>query len=286
MPEHSGLVRRGVQNVRVVTTGAAAVIVALGLAMLTATLPVGAQTGTTISTDIVTVSAKIKELNDAGIEIRHVAFTPTGSGVILYGRNDAWVQATTTLQPTLESKIDGLVDTMRELINANKQVYSVAIDSDGCWVILHSGNEPDRQEATWRQCINASLAENIRKFYAEGKEMREIAFAPDDTTAWSILFAPSGGFHSASIPKVTLDKLNELASAGTAVRGMAYSPGGGWVILHGRNDLTWNGIPQRAIDKIRELYAAGRQMKQIAFTASGGWIILWGSNGYDWVGLQ
>ena len=286
MLEHSGLVRRAVHNTRVVTTGAAALVVAVGLVMLTTTLPARAQTGTTLSTGVATVSAKLKELNDAGIEIRHIAFTPTGSGVILYGRNDAWVQATTTLPPTLKSKIDGLIDKMRELINTDKQVYSVAIDSDGCWVILHNGNEPGRQEATWRQCIDTSLADNIRKFYSEGKEIREIQFAPDDTTAWSTLFAPSGGYHSASTPKVTLDKLNELASAGTAIRSMAYSPSGGWVILHGRNDLTWNGIPQRAIDKIRELYAAGRQMKQIAFTASGGWIILWGSNGYDWVGIQ
>lgn len=254
--------------------------------MLTSTRPAGAQTGTTISTDVVSVSAKIKELNDAGVEIRHIAFTPTGSGVILYGQNNAWVQSTSPLPSTLKPKIDGLIDTMRELINSNKQIYSVAIDSDGCWVVVHSANEPGRQQATWRQCIDASLAENIRKFYAEGKEFREIAFAPDDTAAWSILFSPSGGYHSARIPKVTLDKLNELARAGTDIRSIAYSPGGGWVILHGRNDLTWNGIPQRTIDKIRELYAAGRQMKQVAFTASGGWIILWGPNGYEWVGLQ
>jgi hypothetical protein len=121
------------------------------------------------------VIEKIRELNTASVEIRQIAFTPSGGALILHGTNDAtWIRVP-----------QNLADKVRELLNAGTVVRSAAFSSSG-WVLLHGTND-----ATWSG-IPQDTVDKIRELYAAGNQMKQVAFTP--AGGWVILH----GFNGAS----------------------------------------------------------------------------------------
>ncbi len=161
------------QRIQVAASIAAALTVTSGLLLFSTTLPAGAQTGTTSPTSA-TIVGKVRELNTSNVEIRQVAFAPTGGWAILHGTNDAtWVQAP-----------QAFGDKLRELIGASTQVRFVAFSSGGGWVILHGANE-----VTWNG-IPPGAADKIRQLYQAGTQMKLIAF--NGSGGWIILQGRNG----------------------------------------------------------------------------------------------
>lgn len=40
-----------------------------------------------------------------------------------------------------------------------------------------------------------------------------------------------------------MDKIRQLYQAGSQLKQIAFTAGGGWIILYGRNGAPWDGIP-------------------------------------------
>jgi CubicO group peptidase (beta-lactamase class C family) len=83
-----------------------------------------------------------------------------------------------------------------------------------------------------------------------------------------------GGFSDQ--PNLSLT-LNTLLGAGTNIREMASTFGGGWVIITDSPNqvLHWGGpVPSSCIVKIQEYIQSGREIDVVAFTPGDGWMVI------------
>ena len=83
-----------------------------------------------------------------------------------------------------------------------------------------------------------------------------------------------GGFADPAGLSLTL---NNLLAAGTNIREMASTQGGGWVIITDspNQQLLWGGpVPSSCIVKIGEYIGSGREIDCVAFTPGDGWMVI------------
>jgi transglutaminase-like putative cysteine protease len=105
-----------------------------------------------------------------------------------------------------------------------------------------------------------------------------LAFTPNDD--WVALAGGTDFFTSDTSLPVCV-KLRQLRKdpAVRTLEWVAFTPTGGWVILHDRNRFAAGGIPESAGRTLRELAEAGTALRSIAFAPGGGWVILSGEDG-------
>ncbi len=75
----------------------------------------------------------------------------------------------------------------------------------------------------------------------------------------------------------TISRFFTLAVVAMATAGFAGAPRDAlaqWIILHGKNGHTENGIPTETVKTLKDLAKKGAQFSSIAFSPNGGWIIL------------
>jgi hypothetical protein len=74
-----------------------------------------------------------------------------------------------------------------------------------------------------------------------------------------------------NIPDQTLQKLGAVAD----VQCVAFTPGGGSLILFDQNGYWASNVPNDAFQEIGNFANQGRTLKWVAFTPANGWVIIY-----------
>ena len=69
-------------------------------------------------------------------------------------------------------------------------------------------------------------------------------------------------------------RIMELGKAGDTFRWLAFSPTGGWVLLHGKNAFSADGIPDSLNDKLKDAIRNDEIVRSVAISPQGGWVIV------------
>src|SRR3989442_1322250 len=77
------------------------------------------------------------------------------------------------------------------------------------------------------------------------------------------------GYFARNIPDEAFQRLGEF----TDLKSIAFTPGEGWVILHGTNGYYARNIPDEALQRLGQFAKAG-DLTSVAFTPGGGWVVL------------
>jgi hypothetical protein len=91
----------------------------------------------------------------------------------------------------------------------------------------------------------------------------------------------TGASRPGRLPDEAIDRINELARGGCRIKSIAFSPRGGWVVLHNKYGFWAHSFPSDTFGKLRELYKQRVELKWVAFTPKGGWVILFNKNQFS-----
>ena len=86
----------------------------------------------------------------------------------------------------------------------------------------------------------------------------------------------ANGWAAASIPRGLENALARLNSDDEYIKDVVLTESGRWLILHGSNGVTWDGIPDNdpMLAKLREYNSQGEIITSVAFNDSGEWVVI------------
>jgi CubicO group peptidase (beta-lactamase class C family) len=190
----------------------------------------------------------LKNLTDAakkGLEIKSIAFTPTGGSAIVVGKDGCLATKVT----------DEFLKVVAEQRQKGAEFKFVAFPPTGGWILLTSngfqaldiGDEPFK---------------DLTDLVKQGNKLKCVAFASNG--GWVALYGKNG-FFAKSIPQAMFDKINELGKQNAELKSVAFHPGGGWAIFYNKTSVVTGGLPD-AVDKLlNDLSKKGTQLKSISF---------------------
>jgi hypothetical protein len=114
-------------------------------------------------------------------------------------------------------------------------------------------------------------------------EVIEVKWQPSKiayTAAGGWTIVGNAFFWAGGIPLTAFQRLEALANQGEEIRGIAFTPAGGWVLWYGFNGWWAVDVPAGLIDALRDVNTRQEQIRNVAFTASGGWALNYGFNGF------
>lgn len=158
----------------------------------------------------------LKDLTEANVTIKNVAFTPDDGWIVLYGRNGYRSRGLP----------NSLLETLANLRARGENLKYVSFTPNGGWVVFYGRN------GNWRSGIPQGAREALSELNDRNVEIKNITFAPDGS--WIILYNDRG-YYWAGTSRRLRDRLEIYQDRNIDLKQIAYDRDGNWVILAGRN---------------------------------------------------
>jgi phage terminase large subunit-like protein len=85
----------------------------------------------------------------------------------------------------------------------------------------------------------------------------------------------STGFFANNVPDDAFQEISTLSNQGHNLTCVAFTPGGGSLVLFDQNGYWASNVPNDALQEIGNLSGQGRTLKWVAFTPANGWMIIY-----------
>ena len=107
-------------------------------------------------------------------------------------------------------------------------------------------------------------------------ELRSIGFGASNSS-WGVVSKSILDFHG--VPKAAIEKMKKVIEDGGAIRGIGFTPDGGWGVTYAtkyENKIYWiaRNVPQEAIDYMNKRSQDNAQVLDMAFGPNNSWFVL------------
>ncbi|MFN2454027.1 MAG: hypothetical protein ABR577_07375 [Pyrinomonadaceae bacterium] len=209
-------------------------------------------------------------------ELRDVGFTPDGGwyvtavdGGIKYGG----------LPSDVKIKLNELTNNGY----FHERFREMAFSPNGAWIIPYGTNECNYAPNKLPEKMLEG-AKYIYNRWGKGAFCRKfisVAFAPNNS--WIIVYRTDNdevsqlkwdAMWDGIVQKDFEQKMIEFIDKQIAVKQVAFSQNGGWIILFNDNEFESNNIPQELLKLLLEMNRQGKRIDQVAFAPNGGWVVI------------
>ena len=194
-------------------------------------------------------AALVKVLNDhakTGVELKSVAFTPSGGWIVLYGKNNFVHRGIPkeAVQVLAEHKKKGM------------EFKTIDFSPGGGWTaFLGKGFQS--------QNIGVTPFDKLVELEKQDHKLKAFSFTPNG--GWAIL-GDTAFYYAWEVPLESLAKMNELGKKNAELKSITFAPGGGWVILYNKNGFAASKeFPAEAAAALEDLAKKGSPIKSISF---------------------
>ncbi|MFO0878523.1 MAG: protein kinase [Gemmataceae bacterium] len=146
---------------------------------------------------------------------------------------------------------------------------------EGAWFVLNTDGK------CWSNQKSHSLVKRIEQQLVEGWNVRRPAFHPSDQ--WVVLLDEKE-YWTSNVNLEVSQRIDKLPM-GQPIKCVAFTPWGGYVLLHGKNEAISRDIPPELGQALMRLQVEGAELQSVAISPEGGWVLLHGKTGIDWTNL-
>ncbi|MDP3499860.1 MAG: hypothetical protein Q8S33_05985 [Myxococcales bacterium] len=199
------------------------------------------------------LAAVLQSLSAKGEDIRHIAFTPGGGWLVLYGDQFQAFETPSTFLSALSSASQGA------------RVNSAAFSANG-WLFL-MGKGGYRTEGTSKEFMEALVLASTAD---------ETLSSAALTHEGELFLRGTNGWWQRGVPEGLVDTLKRLNEEKATVDFVSMRSDRVWVMVHGggRRWVYGSGVPPTLLEAMQRASERGSSITAIALAPAGGWVLI------------